>query len=234
MLPQRRFHVRPAGQPAEPSAYSYLDGGSRRSRRSELGLSPSRFQSCGLPQRRNRTKLSRSTRDLAWLVWRLIQAFPLVQRNYPNLRSPFAWKLGDELQEVAIRIIEVDRGGWDPAEHAGHVSNFLEEVAQLDSTPLDGSHRAAQIGEVNLEGEMLGDDLVSSVSFRGPGRFLPKTQSGLAMPAYPVDGHASRLLLQTKFEAQGLLVELHCALEILHMQVRFEESGNKGSRRLAW
>src|SRR5712692_1343841 len=149
-------------------------------------------------RRGNKTKPSRSTKVLAWLVWGLIQAFPLVQRNYTNLRSPFVWKLGQELQKVPVRVVEVEGSRWHPTKNAGHVGDLPEKVAQLNPSLLGGSHRAAEIGAVDLEGEMLGNHPVLGVRSLGPGWFLPQTQGGPALPAHPVESDAARLLLHGK------------------------------------
>jgi hypothetical protein len=45
---------------------------------------------------------------LSWLIGGLIQAVPLVQRHNADLGFRFAGKLGDELQEMAVWIVEVD------------------------------------------------------------------------------------------------------------------------------
>src|SRR6266849_627203 len=166
----------------------------------------------------------------AWLVWGLIQAFPLIQRHNPNLRSSFAWQLGQELQKMPVRVVEVDGSRWHPTKNAGYVGDLPEKVAHLDPSLLGGSHRAPEIGEVDLEGEMLGDHLILGVRSRGPGWFLPQTQGGPALPAYPVESHASLLLLHSKLETKDLLVELHGKLEIRHRKVRLKESCNESSR----
>jgi hypothetical protein len=76
-----------------------------------------------------------------WLIGGLIQAVPLVQRYNANLRFRFARKLGDKLQQVAIRIVEVNRCGWDPPENARDVGGLPEEIAKLDPSLLDASVR---------------------------------------------------------------------------------------------
>src|SRR5579864_442589 len=156
--------------------------------------------------------------------------FPLVQRNYANLRSLFAWKLGQELQKVTVRVVEVDGSRWHPTKDAGYVGDLPEKVAHLDPSLLGDSHRAPEVGEVDLEGKMLDDDLVLGVRSRSPRWFLPQTQGGLALPAYPVESHASLLLLPSELETQDLLVELHGALEIRHCKVRLKKPCDIGSR----
>jgi len=58
--------------------------------------------------------------------------------------------------------------------YAWYVGCLPEKIAQFDPPLFDGSHGRAQIGEFDLEGEMLRDDLIPSIARRGPGEFSPR------------------------------------------------------------
>src|SRR5712692_864867 len=83
-------------------------------------------------RRGNKTKPSRSTKVLAWLGWGLIQSVPFVQRHNANFRSALTWKLGQELQKVPVRVVEVDRSHGKPPQYAGYIGDLPEKVAQLN------------------------------------------------------------------------------------------------------
>src|SRR5260370_10014618 len=106
---------------------------------------------------------------------------------------------------MPVRVVEVDRSRRHPTKNAGYVSDLPKKVTHLDPSLLGDSHRAPEVGEVDLEGEMLGDHPVLGVRSRGPRWLLPQAQDGPALPAYPVESNASLLLLHSELEIKNFL-----------------------------
>lgn len=149
-------------------------------------------------------------------VWRRTQR---LQPTTPHSGLGGIREHGEQFQQVAVGVVEVQRGSRHPGENDGFIGGRSVEIERIDSGGAKAPGRIQQVLKVGGKGDVKTQTL-------GTGSNFPQTEHGIATAADPIERDLPFRKDRGELQPQDPAVEGHGAFEVRNREMRFEEIAN--------
>jgi hypothetical protein len=143
------------------------------------------------------------------------KASPVIPGKYAEVGSRRIGQHRNELQQIIVRVLEIDRSGRHPGQDDWRISRKPSQVCRLNPTSSQSFRSGVQFRERNLEGHM------ANTHWHASG--FPKTEHRLPRSADPKECDPALGNDVCQWQAQPVPVKSHGSFEVCDRQMRFKQ-----------